>query len=142
MARSAGVPVVASHSNARALAEHPRNLHDSEIRAVASTGGLVAVNFHSAYLARGRAGTLDDVVRHVVHVVRVAGVAHVGVGSDFEGGIRPPSELTSVADVQKLPPALRAAGLSDSDVRRIMGSNALSILEDKRNFQVSPAVQR
>ena len=77
-----------------------------------------------------------------VHVATVAGVGHVGIGSDFEGGIRPPANLASIADVQNLPPALRAAGLSDSEVRRIMGENALGLLGSGRNFKVSPALQR
>jgi membrane dipeptidase len=121
-------PVIATHSNARALAEHPRNLDDDELRAIASTGGIVGVNFHTPFLARGRVARLSDLVAHVRHLVRVMGVDHVAFGSDFEGGIRPPPELASVRDLPKLAEALERSGLSRSDVERIFGKNALRLL--------------
>jgi membrane dipeptidase len=128
LARTAGTAVVASHSNARALANHPRNLTDEEIRAIASTGGVVGINLHSPYLARGRRATLHDVVRHILHLVSVAGVQHAAVGTDFEGGISPPTSLSTARDLQKLPAALRRAGLLEADVRTIMAENALRLL--------------
>lgn len=128
LARTARRAVVASHSNARALADHPRNLTDDEIRAIASTGGMVGINLHSAFLARGRPATLGDVVRHIRHVIDVGGIEHVGIGSDFEGGIRPPAELRAVSNLPKLASALETAGQSRADVRRIMAGNALRLL--------------
>src|SRR5690606_20870976 len=92
LSRASGVPTIATHSNARALADHPRNLTDEQLRAIASTGGIVGVNFHSRFLVSGRPATLADVVKHVMHLVRVAGVEHVAIGSDFEGDINPPPE--------------------------------------------------
>jgi membrane dipeptidase len=128
LARQAGVPVVATHSNAAALAPHPRNLTDAELALIASTGGVVGIDFHSPFLARGRSATLEDVVRHVRHVARVAGADHVGIGSDFEGGIRPPPGLASARGFQSLARALVASGLSAEGVRKIMSGNALRLL--------------
>lgn len=128
MALDAGRPVVASHSNAAALANHPRNLTDAQIVAIARTGGLIGVNFHSPYLARGRPATLEDVVRHIRHIAELAGISHIAIGSDYEGDIRPARGLERVERIQGLVPALAAAGFSDKDIRQILGRNAWNLL--------------
>jgi membrane dipeptidase len=128
VAAETGAPVVATHSNARALADHPRNLADAELRAIAKTGGVVGVNFHSAFVTRRSPATLADVVAQVKHLVRVMGVAHVAIGSDFEGEIRPPAELADVRGYQRLAKALLAAGLPRDEVEAIFARNALRIL--------------
>jgi membrane dipeptidase len=123
----AGV-VVATHSNARALADHPRNLTDEQLRAIAATGGVIGVNFHGPFLARGRRARLEDVVKHIQHVRDVAGIEHVAIGSDFEGDIRPPEELRDASRFPALAGALAHAGFSASEVRRIFADNALRVL--------------
>ena len=128
IALKTGQPVVASHSNARQLLDHRRNLPDDIMDGIAKSGGIIGINFHSAFLVSGRRATLADVVKHILYVAKRIGVDHVAIGSDFEGGIRPPRGLGSLREVQHLVPALRAAGLSDKDVRAIMGDNAMRIL--------------
>jgi membrane dipeptidase len=123
-----GVPVVATHSNARALTHHPRNLTDAQIRGIAKSGGVVGVNLHSRFLKTSGRATLADVVRHVAHLVRVGGVDHVALGSDFEGDITPPVGLEGAKDFPKLATALETAGFSREDVTKIFGGNALRIL--------------
>jgi len=128
VARAAGRPVIATHSNARALCRHPRNLTDEQIRAIAATGGVVGANFHGPYLAVGRTATLDDVVRHLRHLIDRGGIEHVALGSDFEGGIQAPSGLEDVRGFARLAGALRAAGLARADVERVFAGNALRVL--------------
>lgn len=128
MARAAHRPVVATHSNARALAAHPRNLTDAQARAIAETGGVIGVNFHGAYLVVGRRATLDDVVRHVRHLVDVAGTEHVALGSDFEGGIRTPPGLEDVRGLPRLGEAMVASGLTQVAVERVFAGNARRVL--------------
>jgi membrane dipeptidase len=128
-ARAAGVPVVATHSNTRRLARDPRNLTDAQLRAVAKTGGIVGINFHSPYLLGGRGqAQISDVVRHIRHAVSVMGAAHVAIGSDFEGGIRPARGLEDIRGLPRLAQALRDAGLAEADVRAIFGGNAKRLL--------------
>jgi membrane dipeptidase len=128
LSRAAGVPVVATHSGARAVHAHARNLTDAQVRAIAATGGVVGVGFHSAYLAGGRAARIGDVVRHVQHLVRLVGADYVAIGSDFEGGIRPPPGLEGTGGYQRLARALLDAGLSHADVEKVFSGNALRVL--------------
>ena len=120
--------VVATHSNARALADHPRNLTDAQLRAIAATGGVVGVNFHGPFLVRGRRAKLSDVVAQIEHLVRVAGVDHVAIGSDFEGDIRPPAELVDASRFPRLSLALAHAGFDELSIRKIFAGNALRVL--------------
>ncbi len=128
-ALAAGKPMVATHSNARALANHPRNLSDPQLRAIAKTGGVVGINFHSPFLLGGPGrAKLGDVVRHIRHVIRVAGIDHVALGSDFEGGITPPGALQDVRGFPRLAEALQQAGLSRLQVEQVFGLNARRVL--------------
>ena len=120
--------VVATHSNARALADHPRNLTDDQLRAIAATGGVIGVNFHGPFLARGRRAQLSDVVAQVRHLSDVAGIAHVAIGSDFEGDIRPPRDLADASRFPRLARALAQAGFGVPAIRAIFAENALRVL--------------
>jgi membrane dipeptidase len=120
--------VVASHSNARKVADHPRNLTDDQARRIAQTGGVVGVNFHARFLTGRARATLDDVLRQIRHLVAVAGVEHVAIGSDFEGGIRPPTPLADIRGFRTLADALLTEGMSAEDVAKIFHGNALRVL--------------
>jgi len=128
LARETSGVVVATHSNARALCNHPRNLTDAQLRGIAATGGVVGLNFHAPFVVRGRPATLEDVVRQAEHLVRVAGIDHVAIGADFEGGIRPARGLEDASRFPALARALRRRGFSDEGVRKLMSENALRVL--------------
>lgn len=128
VAKRTGGVVVATHSNARALCDHPRNLTDAQLRGIAATGGVVGLNFHSPFVVRGRPATLADVVRQAKHLVQVAGADHVAIGADFEGGIRPAKGLEDASRFPDLGRALLAAGLSEGVVRKLLSENALRVL--------------
>jgi membrane dipeptidase len=125
-------PVMASHSNCRAIVPTDRQLSDDMIRAVVARGGVVGINFYDKFLLPPaeygkRRATLADVVRHVEHICDLAGAATcVGLGTDMDGGLgreQIPQEITTSADLPRVADALSAAGFSDDDVRRIMGQN-------------------
>ncbi|HXK17767.1 MAG TPA: membrane dipeptidase [Polyangiaceae bacterium] len=128
LAHETGGVVVATHSNARALCDHPRNLTDAQLRGIAATGGVVGLNFHAPFVVRGRPATLADVVRQAQHLVQVAGIEHVALGADFEGGIRPAKGLEDASHFPDLARALRAAGLGEAAVRQVFSENALRVL--------------
>jgi membrane dipeptidase len=128
IARAHHAPVVATHSNARAIAGHPRNLTDAELRVIGETGGVSGVNFHATFVNGTNEATIADVVKQVEHMVAVAGIDHVAVGSDFDGGIKPPEGLADAGALPALAAALRARGMSYDDVLKIFSLNALRIL--------------
>jgi membrane dipeptidase len=128
IARAAGAPVVATHSNARALADHPRNLTDAQLEVIGDTGGVAGVNFHAPFVSSRGEATLDEVVEHVEHMVKIAGVDHVAVGSDFDGGIRPAVGLDDASTLPRLDAALRARGMPRDEILKIFSLNALRVL--------------
>jgi membrane dipeptidase len=133
-------PVIASHSSARALADHPRNLTDAQLLAVKRNGGVVNVNFFSrfidpnflrAFLAGERplpATPFAVLVDHFDHVARVAGVDHVGIGSDFDGVSALPEGMEDVTMLPRIAQALLDRGYSEGDVKKMLGGNMLRVM--------------
>ncbi len=170
-------PVIASHSSARALANHPRNMTDEMLHAVAKNGGVVQVNFFSGFddpkfleaasaqakerdaavelaLAKKRAEGkpityLDEdriqeewlsrisrppfssLIDQIDHIAKVAGVDHVGLGSDFDGvSGATPTGMDSAADLPRITQALLDRGYSPEDIRKILGGNLLRVFRE------------
>ncbi|HZO14758.1 MAG TPA: membrane dipeptidase [Polyangiaceae bacterium] len=126
IARAAHAPIVATHSNARAVADNPRNLTDEQLRIIGETNGVAGLNLHRNFVAQGRA-RMKEVVAQVKHMVEVAGIDHVAIGSDFDGGT-PVGAIEHAGKFPALAAALREAGFSDPDIRKIFAKNALRIL--------------
>jgi membrane dipeptidase len=121
-------PIVATHSNARAVANHPRNLTDAQLRIIGQTGGVAGINFHAPFTSGAASATLADVLKQIEHMVKVAGIDHVAVGSDFDGGITPAEGLADASTFPTLSAALRRRGMSYDDVLKIFSLNALRVL--------------
>ncbi len=129
--------VVATHANPRALVPGSRQLSDEMIRRLAERDGVVGIVPANAFLRpdwRTVQPTLEDVVAAVDHVCQVVGdAAHVGLGSDFDGGFGAedtPPELDTVADLRRVGPALGEAGYDEEHVEAILGGNWLRVLQD------------
>ncbi len=121
-------PFIASHSNARGLCPHPRNLTDEQIRALAAKGGVMGMNFAPAFVHPEDA-TLEGVLDHVDHIAELVGTGHIGLGSDFDGIGRPPRGLEDVTRLPHLTQGLLDRGYSDEQVRAVLGGNFLRVLE-------------
>jgi membrane dipeptidase len=168
-------PVIASHSSSRVISNHPRNMTDDMLRALAKNGGVVMINYHAGFLSEEfrvasekRSGdivaamsamskkcggneacttmeseridheammkgelpkvTWEKIIEHIDHAVKIAGVDHVGLGSDFDGATMP----LGMEDASKLPKiteALLKNGYSEQDVSKILGGNILRVME-------------
>jgi membrane dipeptidase len=115
-------PVIASHTGLRSVCNVVRNLSDEHVRAIAATGGLVGIGFWPAVLDGDDAGAI---ARSAARAVSVAGVDHVGLGSDFDGAVATPFDA---AGLVQLTDALLAEGLGDDDVAAVMGGNVFRLL--------------
>jgi membrane dipeptidase len=172
-------PVIASHSSSRALTGAPRNMTDDMLRAMTRNGGVVMVNFYSAFIdanylkassdpekikqrdaeveafkkahphADGTPLTYDEyapiekkwaaqfprpplksLIDHIDHMAKVAGIDHVGLGSDFDGVTSLPEGIDSVADLPKITEALVARGYTREQIHKILGGNFLRVMHD------------
>jgi len=121
-------PVVASHSNARAVCDHPRNMTDDMIRALADNGGVMGMNFAPAFVHPSRA-TLGGVVDHIDHIVELVGPDHVGLGSDFDGIPSTPEGLEDATRMPRITRELVKRGYGEEDVRKILGGNHMRLIE-------------
>ena len=166
--RVSQAPIIASHSSARAVADHVRNVPDEVLVKVKENGGVVMVNYFSGFVVPESArqmtemfnvrrelkkkypdetefnreynrwksshkmepGTIHDVVDHIDHIAKVAGVEHVGIGSDFDGVSTLPVQLEDVSTYPLITQALLDRGYTDQQIKQIMGLNLLRVMRE------------
>ena len=122
-------PVFASHSNARQVFEAKRSLCDDHIRAIAEGGGVVCVNFYNKQLTDKKVACLSDIVRQITYMVKVAGIDHVGLGSDFDGMPLYPEGMPNASGYPELLSMLRAEGMTDADIHKISYLNLANYMK-------------
>ena len=132
---TSSVPVVCSHSSCKALCDHPRNLTDDQLRAVAAKGGVVQITMYKGFLVNEGDATLDDFMRHLEHAIKVAGIKHVGIGTDFDGdgtiiGCRDASQLINITR------ELLRRGYDKASIAAIWGGNWLRVMSEVQNAAV------
>jgi membrane dipeptidase len=124
-------PALVTHTGLAGVYEHWRNITDEQLRAVADTGGTVGVMLHAPFLGRRRV-SVSTVVDHIAHVVDTVGDDHASIGTDFDGAITPPRDLPGTWALPRLVQEMLDRGWSDERVRKILGGNALRVIEALR----------
>ena len=123
------VPIVCSHSSARALCDHPRNLTDDQMRALAKADGVAQTTVYQGFLRTDGQATIIDAVEHLVHAAKIMGVEHVGLGTDFDGDGGVPG-LADASEIINFTRHLLRRQFSEQDIRLIMGGNFLRLIDN------------
>lgn len=129
--RASRTPIVCSHASSRALCNHPRNLTDDQLRALAAAGGVAQVTLYHGFLRLDtdpQPATVADGVAHLMHFIDVAGIDAVGIGTDFDGDGGVPG-CASASDLTELTLRLQAEGLTTADLQKVWGGNFLRVMQ-------------
>ena len=121
--------VIASHSNAKALCSHPRNLTDAQLKALKANGGVAGVNLFPQFLNASGDASIDDIISHIEHIVSLTGEDHIGLGCDFDGIIITPSDVKGVQDVEKIFDRLLALNYTNEFMEKFAGGNFMRVAE-------------
>ena len=129
------MPIVCSHSSARALCDHQRNLTDDQMRALAKKGGVAQTTIYHGFLCKEGEATINDVIAHLEHAIDVMGIDHVGLGTDFDGdgGVR---GLANSSELINFTRKLLARRFSEQDIQKIWGGNFLRVMEEVQEVKV------
>ena len=120
-------PIVCSHSSSRALCDHPRNLTDDQMRALAAKGGVAQTTIYHGFLKKDSEATILDVMAHLDHAIDVMGIDHVGLGTDFDGdgGVRGLADSSELINFTR---QLLARRYSEEDIQNIWGGNFMRVM--------------
>ena len=127
-------PIVASHSNVRALCSHPRNLTDEMLRALAEKGGAAGLNFYPAFLRElGRSAVVQDIARHAAYMIRTGGEDLPAIGTDFDGFYAETDDAAYIAhpgQIERVWDAMKKEGITERQIEKISSGNALRVIKD------------
>lgn len=122
-------PIIASHSNAKAICNHKRNLTDDQVFALVKNKGVIGINFYPPFLTKAKTAGLTDIINHIEHIVGLVGCDNIGIGADFDGIMVTPSDVCGVQDIEKLLNELAVLNYTDSDIKKIAGENFLRVIK-------------
>ncbi len=128
-------PIVCSHSSSRSLCDHPRNLTDDQMRALAKAGGVAQTTIYHGFLRSDGEATVLDAIAHLEHSIRIMGIEHVGIGTDFDGdgGVRGFNDSSEIINFTRM---LLAKRYSEEDIQKIWGGNFMRVMaqvQDTKN---------
>ena len=123
------VPFIASHSNAREVTAHTRNLPDNLIKLIANKGGVIGLNFAQSFLGISPVSRIEDIVKHGLYLINKGGEDVVALGTDFDG-IKPNTEIKDASEMYRLYDAFKEAGLSVEQCEKLFWKNADRLLKE------------
>ncbi len=122
-------PIVCSHSSARAICDHPRNLTDAQMKALAQKGGVAQVTLYNGFLRTDGQATILDAIEHLNHMVNVMGIEHVGIGTDFDGDGGVPG-IANASEVINFTRRLLQERYTEEQIQMIWGGNFMRVMEE------------
>lgn len=123
-------PIVATHSNAYSVCQHPRNLTDYQLKKIAETEGVIGVNFSSAFLSDSKGPSkLEHISSHIDYIIKLIGEDYIALGTDYDGITDPPYKMETIADLPKLTEFLWHNGFTDTQISKILGENWTRVLK-------------
>ncbi|MGI6776553.1 MAG: dipeptidase [Acetivibrionales bacterium] len=122
-------PVIVTHSNAKGICNHQRNLSDNQIKALKDNGGVIGINFYPYFLTGTNKALIKDIVNHIEYIAGIAGINHIGIGADFDGIECLPEDMRGVEDLYKLFNELLKLNYSHKEVEGIAGYNLLRLIK-------------
>lgn len=129
-------PIVATHSNARALCNHPRNLTDEMLKALAEKGGVAGVNFYPYFLREHGKATVQDIAEHLWYMYQVGGEDVVAFGTDFDGFDEGELDITHMGEMSRVYDAIKKRGFTQRQMEKIMSGNILRVLRAQERRQI------
>ena len=127
-------PIVCSHSNCKALCDHPRNLTDDQLKAIARVGGVAHTTFYPGFLRKDEEANILDGIAHLEHAIKIMGIDHVGIGTDFDGDGGVPGMACS-SDAINFTMHLLRKRFSEEDIRKIWGGNWLRVMKEVKSLK-------
>lgn len=122
-------PFIATHSNARAIKNHPRNLTDDMIKILSNKGGVMGLNFCSDFVAEDDITKVSKIAKHAKHIKNIGGIDVLSIGSDFDG-IENEVEIKDTSEMDKLYYGLKKEGFSDDDIEKVFYKNIIRVLKE------------
>lgn len=125
-------PIVCSHSSARSLCDHPRNLTDDQMRQLARKGGVAQITLYPGFLRTVGKASIEDALQHLDHAIDIMGIDHVGLGTDFDGDGGVPG-IADASEIMNFTRSLLIRRFSADDIQRIMGGNFVRVMKEIKN---------
>lgn len=122
-------PFIASHSNARIVKNHTRNLTDDMIKTLAEKGGVTGINFAREFLGEWEISRVQDIIAHIKHIKNVGGIDVISLGTDYDG-ISPYLEIQNAGEMDKLITGLNREGFTEDEIDKILNKNAMRVIRD------------
>ncbi|MDQ2087199.1 dipeptidase [Herbivorax sp. ANBcel31] len=123
-------PIIASHSNAKKICSHIRNLTDEQIIAIKENRGVIGINLCPDFLKDGGNAGLKDIVKHIEYIAGLTGFDHIGLGADFDGIDALPKGINGVEDIYKIADELLKLNYSNENVEKFLGKNFLRVIKE------------
>ena len=123
-------PVIASHSNSKAICNHPRNLTDDQLKTLKANGGVAGINLYPNFLNNTDTSSIDDIIKHIEHITALTGEDHIGLGCDFDGIECTPTDIKGVQDIHRIFERLLSLNYSNEFIEKFACGNFMRAVKE------------